>query len=58
VTAPNAVVHDAGNGRSDRRFRIELPQVVARDVEALAAELGLLGEISRGHWKISVQFSN
>lgn len=47
VPAPNAVAHDAGNGRSDRRFRIELPQVVARDVEALAAELGLLGEISR-----------
>ena len=33
--------------RTDRRFRIELPQVPPRDVEALAAELGLLGEISR-----------
>jgi len=33
--------------RSDRRFRIELPPVPARDVDALAAELGLLGDISR-----------
>ena len=33
--------------RTDRRFRIELPQVPPRDVEALAAELGLLGEISQ-----------
>ncbi len=31
----------------DRRFRIELPQTSARDVDALAAELGLLGEIQR-----------
>jgi two-component system chemotaxis sensor kinase CheA len=33
--------------RTDRRFRIELPQVPPRDVEALAAELGLLGDISQ-----------
>jgi len=30
-----------------RRFRIELPEVPQRDVDALAAELGLLGEISQ-----------
>lgn len=33
--------------RLDRRFRIELPMVPMRDVDALAAELGLLGDISR-----------
>lgn len=33
--------------RTDRRFRIELPQVPPRDVDALAAELGLLGDISQ-----------
>lgn len=32
---------------SARQFRIELPPVAERDVEALAAELGLLGQISR-----------
>ncbi|HEY8606437.1 MAG TPA: chemotaxis protein CheA [Noviherbaspirillum sp.] len=31
----------------DRRFRIELPQVAERDADALMAELGLLGAISR-----------
>ncbi|MGV3741196.1 MAG: Hpt domain-containing protein, partial [Burkholderiaceae bacterium] len=30
-----------------KRFRIELPEVPMRDVDALAAELGLLGEISK-----------
>ena len=30
-----------------RSFRIELPEVPQRDVDALAAELGLLGEISQ-----------
>jgi two-component system, chemotaxis family, sensor kinase CheA len=30
-----------------RQFRIELPQVSERDVEALMAELGLLGQISK-----------
>ncbi|MFC7299378.1 chemotaxis protein CheA [Herminiimonas aquatilis] len=35
------------SARTDRRFRIELPQVPLRDVEALAAELGLLGDISQ-----------
>jgi two-component system chemotaxis sensor kinase CheA len=29
-----------------RQFRIELPQIAAKDVEALSAELGLLGQIS------------
>jgi two-component system chemotaxis sensor kinase CheA len=29
-----------------RRFRIELPAIAAKDVEALSAELGLLGQIS------------
>lgn len=38
---------DGVAARTDRRFRIELPQVPPRDVDALAAELGLLGEISR-----------
>ncbi|HEX7647424.1 MAG TPA: chemotaxis protein CheA [Noviherbaspirillum sp.] len=37
------VVHDP----SAHQFRIELPQVADRDVDALAAELGLLGHISR-----------
>jgi two-component system chemotaxis sensor kinase CheA len=37
------VVHDA----SARQFRIELPVVADRDVEALSAELGLLGHIKR-----------
>jgi two-component system, chemotaxis family, sensor kinase CheA len=32
---------------SARCFRIELPDITARDVEALLAELGLLGRISR-----------
>lgn len=31
-----------------QRFRIELPSIGARDVDALAAELGLLGQIERG----------
>ncbi|MFJ7565982.1 chemotaxis protein CheA [Herminiimonas sp. NPDC097707] len=44
-----APIANAGGvvARTDRRFRIELPQVPPRDVEALAAELGLLGEIHR-----------
>jgi two-component system chemotaxis sensor kinase CheA len=33
-------------GAGGRRFRIELPKVEQRDVNALAAELGLLGRIS------------
>lgn len=41
------VAATAGAASSDRRFRIELPQTSARDVDALAAELGLLGEIQR-----------
>lgn len=49
VTAANADSQSApmATGLADRRFRIELPQVTSRDVEALAAELGLLGDISR-----------
>ncbi|CAL61474.2 Chemotaxis protein CheA [Herminiimonas arsenicoxydans] len=46
AVAPAAHV-DGVAARTDRRFRIELPQVPPRDVDALAAELGLLGEISR-----------
>jgi two-component system chemotaxis sensor kinase CheA len=30
-----------------KRFHIELPEISARDVDALAAELGLLGQITR-----------
>jgi two-component system chemotaxis sensor kinase CheA len=45
VPAPNG---NAVTARTDRHFRIELPMVPPRDVEALAAELGLLGDISRG----------
>jgi len=39
--------HATAAPRTDRRFRIELPQVPPRDVDALAAELGLLGDIDR-----------
>jgi len=35
----------AGSGA--RQFRIELPQIADRDVDALMAELGLLGQISK-----------
>lgn len=50
VKAPVAPAGSTSNSasRTDRRFRIELPQVPPRDVEALAAELGLLGDISQG----------
>jgi two-component system chemotaxis sensor kinase CheA len=52
TAAPVKVVAQTGSmtnalSRTDRRFRIELPQVPPRDVEALAAELGLLGDISQ-----------
>jgi len=43
--APSAMTTAAA--RTDRRFRIELPMVPPRDVDALAAELGLLGDIER-----------
>jgi two-component system chemotaxis sensor kinase CheA len=36
-----------GTGRHSRRFHIEMPPLPARDIDALAAELGLLGEIDR-----------
>jgi two-component system chemotaxis sensor kinase CheA len=52
VIVPASHASATGNGgatqRTDRRFRIELPMVPPRDVDALAAELGLLGDISRG----------
>ena len=38
--APAPLQHKGG-----RRYRLELPQMVAREVDALAAELGLLGEV-------------
>jgi two-component system chemotaxis sensor kinase CheA len=52
TVAPVKAVAQTGSmtnalSRTDRRFRIELPQVPPRDVEALAAELGLLGDISQ-----------
>lgn len=36
-----------GIARQGRRFHIEMPALPARDIDALAAELGLLGEIDR-----------
>ena len=42
VAAKTAVV--PGDGA--RRFRIELPKVEQRDINALVAELGLLGRVS------------
>lgn len=39
-----AAAHAAG---LSRRFRVELPPLSARDIEALGAELGLLGQISK-----------
>ncbi|NEX62653.1 chemotaxis protein CheA [Noviherbaspirillum galbum] len=44
--APAPEVHVPTDG-SARKFRIELPEVSPRDVEALSAELGLLGQIAR-----------
>jgi two-component system chemotaxis sensor kinase CheA len=44
-----ALVHNevkAHTGAGGRRFRIELPKLAQRDVDALAAELGLLGRTS------------
>jgi two-component system chemotaxis sensor kinase CheA len=48
-SAPSFVestVKAANLGEGGRRYRIELPKVEQRDVNALAAELGLLGRIS------------
>lgn len=42
---PEQIAQEADG--SSGRFRIELPQVPARDVDALMAELGLLGKISK-----------
>ena len=46
--APSFVQMEAKSkvGPGGRRFRIELPQVPQRDVNALVAELGLLGRVS------------
>jgi two-component system chemotaxis sensor kinase CheA len=41
-----STVKAANLGEGGRRYRIELPKVEQRDVNALAAELGLLGRIS------------
>lgn len=48
VPAPSFVQTEAkpNIGPGGRRYRIELPEVPQRDVNALAAELGLLGRVS------------
>jgi two-component system chemotaxis sensor kinase CheA len=48
VAAPSFVQTEvkANLGEGGRRFRIEMPKVSQRDVNALAAELGLLGRVS------------
>ncbi|MGZ9043863.1 MAG: chemotaxis protein CheA [Telluria sp.] len=38
--------HRHGEGEGARRFRFELPQAEPRDVNALVAELGLMGRVS------------
>jgi two-component system, chemotaxis family, sensor kinase CheA len=43
-TSPAAA--DSAPDGGIRRFRIELPEIAAKDVNALSAELGLLGQIS------------
>lgn len=50
VAAPESTQPDAApvaDADGNYRFRIELPEVPQRDVDALAAELGLLGTISQ-----------
>jgi two-component system, chemotaxis family, sensor kinase CheA len=47
VMVDPAVLEQPTAADGKRRFRIELPEVAMRDVDALAAELGLLGEISK-----------
>jgi two-component system chemotaxis sensor kinase CheA len=49
AVAPEAAMELGGAAPQTpaRRFRIELPEVPARDADALAAELGLLGKIDR-----------
>jgi two-component system, chemotaxis family, sensor kinase CheA len=41
-----SVAKASASGEGGRRYRIELPKVAQRDINALAAELGLLGRIS------------
>ena len=43
----NAESAHAQAGGVPRQFRIELPQIAERDIEALMAELGLLGQIRK-----------
>jgi two-component system chemotaxis sensor kinase CheA len=38
---------EAAASGSSRRFRVELPEISTRDIDALSAELGLLGQISK-----------
>ncbi|MCL5060392.1 MAG: chemotaxis protein CheA [Candidatus Thermoplasmatota archaeon] len=45
--APEPVAAPSADADGNVRFRIELPEVPQRDVDALAAELGLLGTISQ-----------
>jgi two-component system chemotaxis sensor kinase CheA len=47
--AMRSAASDAGSapGAAARQYRIELPEAPARDVDALAAELGLLGKLDR-----------
>jgi two-component system chemotaxis sensor kinase CheA len=44
---PEAAAAPVADADGNVRFRIELPEVPQRDVDALAAELGLLGTISQ-----------
>lgn len=47
ASAPVGDVEPVADTDGNFRFRVELPQVPERDVEALATELALLGSISR-----------
>ncbi len=47
ASSPQASAEPVADAEGNFHYRIELPQVSARDVEALATELGLLGTIDR-----------
>ncbi len=47
TSAPAADAGPVADADGNFRFRVELPQVPERDVEALATELALLGSVSR-----------
>jgi len=47
VEAPEPAADPVADADGNYRFRIELPEVPQKDVEALAAELGLLGTITQ-----------